>query len=328
MKKHLILCLLAGIAQTPAFAQSSVTLYGSIDLGIERTNAGAGTTWAQNQGTLVTNRVGFLGKEDLGNGFAVLFQLEQGFFPNTGALDNTANAIFNRQSWIGVSSDYGTIKLGRIRTLLYQYDYEYLDAMGNALAGAQFRLFNFFGNRTSNTVEYSKQWQDFQFAIQHSIGGVAGNSKANSMTAEALAYKHGPVELIIVNHSAYDAAGKDTARATTFGGNYDFSLFRLYAAYAINKGTGSLNTRDMSFGVRIPITPASRVMVSYVRKSDHARSEANANMFGVGYTYSLSRRTTLYASWAQLGNDAAASYQVVRPGATWRSFDAGIQHYF
>ena len=51
-------------------------------------------------------------------------------------------------------------------------------------------------------------------------------------------------------------------------------------------------------------------------------------MFGVGYTYALSKRTTLYASWAQLANDENASYMVTRPGATWRTFNAGIQHYF
>jgi predicted porin len=328
MNKRLGIALIAGLAQTPAFAQSSVTLYGSIDVGLERTNNGSGTTWAQNQGTLVTNRLGFMGKEDLGNGYALLFQLEQGFFPNTGALDNTNGAIFNRQSWIGVSSNYGTLKFGRIRTLLYQYAYEYLDATGNALAPAQFRLFNFFGNRTSNTIEYSKEWDGLTFQIQHALGGVAGNTKANSMTAESLAYRKGRLELLVVNHSAYNAEGNDTQRATTFGGNYDFSVFRVYGAYAINRGTGTLATRDMSVGVRVPITPASKVVVSWVRKSDHSKSDANANMFGLGYTYALSKRTTLYASWAQLANDANASYMVTRPGATWRTIDAGIQHYF
>ncbi|BBQ02424.1 porin (plasmid) [Burkholderia sp. SFA1] len=329
MHKRLgIAAALAGLMHAPAFAQSSVTLYGSIDVGLERTNNGSGTVWAENQGTLVTNRLGFLGKEDLGNGYTLLFQLEQGYFPNTGALDNTNNAIFNRQSWVGVSSDYGTLKLGRIRTLLYQYAFEYVDATGNALAPAMFRLFNFFGNRTSNTIEYSKEWNGLTFQIQHSLGGVAGNIKANSMTAESLAYKKGRLELLVVNHSAYNAVGNDTQRATTFGGNWDFSLFRMYGAYAFNRGTGALSTRDMSIGVRVPIGPAARFMASWVRKSDHSKEEANANMFGVGYTYALSKRTTLYASWAQLANDENASYMVTRPGATWRTFNAGIQHYF
>jgi predicted porin len=322
------LALFALAASANASAQSSVTLYGSIDLGLEYTSAGSGHALIQDQGTWVTNRLGFLGKEDLGNGLSVLFNLEMGYFPNTGALDNTNNAIFNRQSWVGMSSPYGTLKFGRIRTLLYQYAYEYIDASGNALANGSYRLFNFFGNRTSNVVEYSGEAYGLKWGVQHALGGVAGNSRANSMTAESLAYKNGPVELLFVNQSSYDPTGSDSARTTTVGGNYDFKIVRLYAAYADNRGTGTLNTHDYSVGISVPLGVATRFEASYVRKSDRYIHDANANQIGAGLTYALSKTTTLYTSVARLANDANASYMVTRPGANWTSFDLGIQHYF
>lgn len=325
-----VCAVVGGLMTTGAVcAQSTgnVTIYGSIDTGIATTSNGLTRTISEDQGLLVTNRLGFTGKEDLGGGLSAQFLVEMGFFSDTGALDNTNNALFNRQSWVGLNSNYGNVKLGRIKTLLYQYDYEYLDAMNNALAGASFRLFNFFGNRTSNTVEYADAANGFKWALQHSMGEVAGNNKASSMNAGMLAYNRGPAEFIIVNHKAYDVTGNDSAKATTFGGNYDFGTFRVYGAYAINKGAGALDTRDSSVGVNMPLGPG-KIMLSYVHKTDRAVVNGNANLLGIGYTYSLSKRTTLYTSAARLANSSNASYMAGAKGLTWNTVNAGIQHSF
>jgi predicted porin len=328
MKKitaSLLSCL--SLASGTALAQSSVTMYGNIDLGVERTNNGKGTSYAVNQGVLVTNKWGFLGKEDLGGGYALLFQLESGFFPNSGSSD-VAGSIFNRQSWIGVQSPFGTIKMGRIKTLLYQYAYEYLDASGNAMANASYRLFNFFGNRTSNTVEYSDSAYGFKWAVQHSFGGIAGNSRANSMWAESLTYNVGKAEFLIVNQKSYTDTGTDSTKATTFGGNYDLGFVRVYASAALDAGPGSLKTREYSAGLAVPVGPAGRFQTTFVHKQNISQDHANANLYGFGYVYSLSKTTNLYASWARLTNGANASYSVTRPGATFSTINAGIQHFF
>ncbi|MGN6317840.1 porin [Trinickia sp.] len=328
MKKitaSLLSCL--SLTSGVALAQSSVTLYGNIDLGIERTNNGKGTSYAVSQGVLVTNKWGLLGREDLGGGYSVLFQLESGFFPNTGTSD-VAGSMFNRQSWVGVQSPFGTIKVGRIKTLLYQYDYEYLDASGNAMANASFRLFNFFGNRTSNTIEYSDAAHGFKWAVQHSLGGVAGNSRANSMWAESLAYNLGKAEFLIVNQKSYNDTGSDSTTATTFGGNYDFGVVRVYAAAALDGGPGPLKTREYSAGLAIPIGALGRFQTTFVHKQNISQDHANANLYGFGYVYALSKSTNLYTSWGRLTNGANASYNVTRPGATFSTFNAGIQHFF
>ncbi|MEM5461540.1 porin [Paraburkholderia phytofirmans] len=315
------------LTSAAALAQSSVTMYGNIDLGFERTNNGKGTSYAMNQGVLATNKWGFLGKEDLGAGYTVLFQLESGFSPNTGASD-VAGAMFNRQSWIGVQSPFGTFKMGRIKTLLYQYDYEYLDASGNSMANASYRFFDFFGNRTSNTIEYSDAAYGFKWAVQHSLGGIAGNSRANSMWAETLAYNIGKAEFLIVNQKSYDETGTDSTRATTFGGNYDFGIARFYLAAALDGGPASLKTREYSVGLSIPVGVAGRFQTTFVRKQNLSQDHANANLYGFGYVYALSKRTNIYTSWARLTNGANASYAVSRPGATFSTINAGIQHLF
>ncbi|WOD14663.1 porin [Paraburkholderia kirstenboschensis] len=115
--------LLTGVAH----AQSSVTLYGTIDTSmVYANNARTGTGQGASQfmlasGSLSTSRWGLRGNEDLGGGLHAMFDLENGFTVNNGALKNSTAAqtdLFGRQAWVGLSSSqYGTLTLGR------QYDF-------------------------------------------------------------------------------------------------------------------------------------------------------------------------------------------------------------
>src|SRR6202166_3980772 len=93
-------------AASAAHAQSSVTLYGIIDVGIGYThntavaksatnNSGnASTQVGFNNGTLSGSRWGLKGTEDLGGGLSTIFQLENGFSPTTGGF-SSAGVEFN-----------------------------------------------------------------------------------------------------------------------------------------------------------------------------------------------------------------------------------------
>ncbi len=54
----------------------------------------------------------FSGKEDLGGGSAVLVKLENGFNADTGAQAN-ATTLFDKQAFIGLQGDWGTVRAGR-----------------------------------------------------------------------------------------------------------------------------------------------------------------------------------------------------------------------
>ena len=95
MQKKIIALAIAGLASTAAFAQSNVTIYGSVDYGYAYRNdarkvAGApkGTADSSSRvdsGQQAGNRLGFKGVEDLGNGLKAVFLMEQGFNLDTGA---------------------------------------------------------------------------------------------------------------------------------------------------------------------------------------------------------------------------------------------------
>jgi predicted porin len=110
MKKSLIaLAVLA--ASGAALAQSSVTMYGRIDTSIGSEETLSGKSTKVFSGNLTTSRYGFRGTEDLGGGLRAQFQLENGFNADDGTV-GTANAAFNRASWVGLSGAFGQVRLG------------------------------------------------------------------------------------------------------------------------------------------------------------------------------------------------------------------------
>jgi predicted porin len=121
MKKLLIataaLAMVAGTAQ----AQSSVTVYGIVDVNItSQDNGSAGRATTVGENTIATSRLGFRGTEDLGGGLKAEFQLESKLTPSNGVAgsgtgDSTkgSSQLFSRESWVGLnSSSLGAVRLG------------------------------------------------------------------------------------------------------------------------------------------------------------------------------------------------------------------------
>jgi outer membrane protein OmpU len=109
--------LSAGLLSTGiAHAQSSVTLFGIVDVGVTfNSNIGGQKSWSESNNTGIPSQFGLLGKEDLGDGTSAIFKLATIFKPSTGAI-NTAGEMFSQEAFVGLSdTTYGTIKLGRIR---------------------------------------------------------------------------------------------------------------------------------------------------------------------------------------------------------------------
>ncbi|MFL9950628.1 porin [Paraburkholderia agricolaris] len=116
------LVALAGTFGAAAHAQSSVTLYGTLDTGIDyisnqKTATGGKSNWMMESGNVSTDRWGLRGNEDLGGGLSAVFDLENGFNIDSGKFSNGGDE-FGRQAWVGIASkQWGTVTMGR------QYDF-------------------------------------------------------------------------------------------------------------------------------------------------------------------------------------------------------------
>ncbi|MBU9277052.1 porin [Burkholderia gladioli] len=118
MKKSIAALAVTAAVASPAFAQSSVTLYGVIDEGLNYTNniGGKGGTVELTSGYAQGSRWGLRGTEDLGGGLAAIFTLENGFDASSGKAQE-GGRMFGRQAYVGLQDKrYGTVTLGR------QYD--------------------------------------------------------------------------------------------------------------------------------------------------------------------------------------------------------------
>jgi predicted porin len=327
MRKSLLALAVLTTASGGASAQSGVTVYGVVDMGLKVENAGAGTYLGLDSGNQSGSRLGFKGNEDLGGGLKANFVLEAGFLADTGA--NAATGVsFNRQSYVSLAGGFGEVKLGRINTVVYS-NAAVFDPFGDALAGDSARIFNYSGSRTDNTVNYSfNAANGINGQLAYSFGEVAGNTPANRTVAGAIGYAAGPAAVVLTHNNTKNATGTDAAKTTLLGGNYNFGLLQPFAAYAINKGVGTLNTRDALLGLNINLTPSDTIMSSVMHKYDKFAAHRDATQVALGYSHAISKRTGIYTSWSRLTNNYNVNYKVTKNGATDNLFNIGLRHKF
>lgn len=102
-----------------AFAQSSVTVYGLIDLGGSYIKGPAKTIRETSAGGLAGSRIGFKGTEDIGGGTYVDFVLEGGLNVDTGSSAQGGN-LFGRQAFGAIrTASFGTLSAGRQYSDIY-----------------------------------------------------------------------------------------------------------------------------------------------------------------------------------------------------------------
>ncbi|OLL31234.1 porin [Burkholderia sp. SRS-W-2-2016] len=192
-------------------AQSSVTLYGVIDAGLNYiSNVQTGRSAAGLQGKqqysfqdgatggIRGSRFGLRGSEDLGGGLKAIFVLENGFSITNGTLAQ-GGALFGRQAYVGMQSPYGAVTLGR------QYD-SVVDFIQPFLSGAAWA--GYFGahagdvdntlntRRINNSVKFSSvDYAGFRFSGVYSFGGVPGSVGRNQVWSAGVGYHTGSFAL-------------------------------------------------------------------------------------------------------------------------------------
>jgi predicted porin len=199
MKKSLLALAALGAFAGVAHAQSSVTLYGIIDEGFNYTsNSGGHTLYNLSSGVLQGSRFGLRGTEDLGGGLKAIFVLENGFDVNNGKLGQ-GGLLFGRQAYVGLSSQFGTVTMGRQYDSVVDYvgPLEVGDQWGGYIAAHPDDLDNFNNAfRTNNTVKYtSANYNGLTFGGTYSFGGQAGNFSANQIWSLGAGYSNGPLVL-------------------------------------------------------------------------------------------------------------------------------------
>lgn len=344
--KKLSLFFSAAIAvAASAHAQSSVTIYGVADVGIQidkGSTAGGASTVSEVAGGHTGSRLGFRGREDMGGGLAAIFDLQMGINMDNGSIGQGGLA-FGRTSFVGISSSsWGTLRLGRIDSPLYAYTWKY-DPLGDSLGGAFTRLVPLTAThrRQDNTIDYaSPKMSGFSSQASYSFGEVAGRAEAGRRMSAALGYDEGPISFSIAHQSTNNvptgANAAVTTRLTGVGASYAFSNFTLSALYQVNKdnAAAALDTRDLVFGGSARWGNHG-FMASFIKHSDEKVSGGDAHQVAAAYLYYLSKRTNLYAGASRISNGRNARFGLpavaaggAASGSSPKLVVAGVRHLF
>jgi predicted porin len=345
-----LMLALAAIFPACAIAQPAVEIYGSIDGGVRyQTNvdaAGSGLL-STTSGNYYPNRLGFRGKEDLGNGLNAHFQLESGFNDKTGALDNTNNVLFNRTAAVGLGGAWGSIDLGRQYTVGFRTD-KFLDPFNHnytsitplssgagtslpaAAKTAGLSASSNSGTRFNNDIQYTGTFGGLTVRAEYAPGEVAGD--AGKGTARGAAFSYTGSTLLaagayirkqtptgFTNNMFVAGGGFKLGGMTVKGG---MSRERQETATA---GTYQHETRfgGISYRINRPVEVTAAV---YRSDYDSATGTGRRDLFLVGATYAFSKRTNLYAEIdanRYRGALVPASKQTFQRGVS-----AGVMHLF
>lgn len=235
MKKSLFALAALGAFAGAAQAQSSVTLYGVIDAGVNYVSsvratakAKGGRQFSLTSGAMQGSRWGVRGTENLGGGLKAIFTLENGFELNNGR-HAQGGSEFGRQAFVGLSGDFGTVTVGR------QYD-SIADFVGGFAAGSQWGTYaahpgdldNFTNSaRINNSIKYtSPNNGGFTYSALYSLGGVAGEFQKNRTWSVGAGYANGPLAFGVAylnamnpNLSFYGNTSADGGVAKSFSNN-------------------------------------------------------------------------------------------------------------
>lgn len=323
MKKSLLALAVFGVfaVSGTASAQSNVTVYGIVDLGITRSSSDtADAAWQMTSGNAAGSRLGFRGTEDLGGGLSASFMFESGINATTGA--QVGGLAFGRQSWLSVKGNFGALTFGRQWTPVYTTLFT-IDPFQDGLAGGSSgflgrNVFSTAGVRVNRAIDYKITAGAFSADVAYSFGDVAGSS-ANRQISAAAAYSAGPLKVLVGLHNAKNAADTGSAKLALVGGTYDFGAAKLHLGFDNQKsdaaGVTTADANNVLIGVTVPLGQG-HVLASYNRYDDDTAANADMAKFGIAYTYHLSKRTTLYTSYAHTDLNSVTR------------LNAGIRHKF
>ncbi|WP_070106030.1 porin [Burkholderia plantarii] len=345
MRKRVAVAIACLVASHGAQAQSSVTLFGVLDEGINYTNnAGGRAAWQQTSVDLATSRWGIKGSEDLGGGLHAIFDLESGFQLDNGRI-YYGDRLFGYQSYAGLQSErFGTLTFGR------QFD-TVADVLAPLTANGNWAGYLFshpFDNdntdasfHVDNAVKFtSASVAGLTATALYGFSNEAGGFARNRAIGVGLGYRYETLTLGAV-YEDLGAPGTTTGGSVAtgdmvfaaanqkiygIGANYGIGPATLGLVYthvmvqrpteslyagALGVPVAALRFDNLEANAKVQVRPDLFVGAMYTYSRAHLDTGGGAslhwNQLGLMAQYALSKRTGLYSQVA---------YQMVGGGGT------------
>ncbi|WP_281662725.1 porin [Paraburkholderia fungorum] len=320
MKRQLLLSCLPLIVAGPAYAQSSVTLYGILSEGVMYTsNAGGHQQWQLASGIQQSPRFGFTGREDLGGGNRAIFTLESGFSMSNGTLGQ-GGRLFGRQAFVGLANDrFGQLTFGRqidaMSQSLGQYEAAVQFATYGPPIGDNDNIFPTF--RINNAIQYkSVNISGVQVLSQYAFSNMAGGFGNNRDFNVAATYGNGPFNAGAAYH-VVDLPNSPTNTAGAVYGDYGFT------SPFVTSAKGASVSKQQMYGVGSSYvlgTAKFSLMYTHSQFDYLDASRLSLSNYEATATYNIS--PSLLAGLGYIYTNG--HYNVTDKDPKWHQIDAGI----
>jgi predicted porin len=342
MKKFATLAALAAISATAA-AQSSVSLYGVLDVGIRYVKNGDVSADSLSSNGNNTSRLGVKGFEDLGDGLKAGFQLESGLTPDTGT-QSDATRFWNRRSTVSLLGSLGELRLGRDYSVTY-LGYEDYDVWSDIGVSSVAKFDSSLGTARDTGVRADNQ---IVYFTPGNLGGFYGRAAVaagegvagKKYVAGRAGYAAGAVDASVSygETTVAPVAGDDKFKTLNVGTSYDFGPAKL-SGYYTRSEFADLKLANYYIGIQIPVG-RSLWRASYLKSNLSGKTAAgvntdpnDANQIALGYLYNLSKRTAVYSAVARVTNKGASAIAVDKnptlvAGKSSTGVELGLRHFF
>lgn len=346
MKKSLLALAVLGAFAGVASAQSSVTLFGVVDVNARYVDNDGAKQYQLSQDGNSSSRLGVRGTEDLGGGMTAGFWLEGAINPDTGT---PAGQTWQRRSTVSLAGRFGEVRLGRDYTATF-WNWTIFDPFGTNGVGAASNLGlggavqsvptgGAYGTavRANNMIGY--------FLPSGIAGGLYGqfqiaageNAYGNKYMGGRLGYAAGPFNVAGAVGRTELTPDQD-ATNWNLGGSWNFGFMTASAFYG-RLEIGPSDQNNWYIGASAPFGVWTfKATYGEVERSGGPVEGQKADQFAIGATYDLSKRTALYGTWSGINNKGGASFSVApslnvpangaRPNMDSQAFEFGVRHSF
>ena len=315
MKKTIVASAIAAVVAAPA-AFADVSVYGKAHMAMQQKDMGAGGTDVDSIASRAS-RFGVKASEDLGNGMKAFVKMEWGTDTLDGgsavSLSSNGSGTVTQQftardANMGISGDFGTVAIGRMGgphkgTLYAVGNVQLADANGGAdFAGG----FDSKSGRVSNALAYSNSFNGVDLTI-----ATVGNDTTDNYddTAISLTTTVGGVKLSAAN---LNQSGTDDD-ITIVGAKFGMGGLTVGVVYEeVDDATNDTDT----MGVSASYAMGNNVLsLSASSRDFQTAGTADTDRMAVGFEHKLGKKTSIYASYADVDTGTTStSYDITSVG--------------
>ena len=344
------------LAAPAAFAQSSVTIYGIVDLDGQY-YSGHTKDVLVTSGGQSGSRLGFKGTEDLGSGYFADFVLEGGLNVDTGSSAQGAQ-LFGRQAFGALRTPFGTASAGRQYSSIYTQTGDFSE-FANVSLGATTAVIGGFANgyepirgsannattstptgselngspaRVNNSFRYTTpSFEGFKASFLYGAGEVTGGTSGTRLFDYSARYTNYGLDAYVsyVSDKAANATNvlnsKTNVGIITATAAYTIGAFKVEGGYLSVDDKRPADQYGKGYWIGGDFKQGQNVFrAQWVRNDPNAKNVAlgKTNALGVGYEFDFSKRTNLYTSFTRFENDKSPNGAFV--GRVGGSVPAGL----